>query len=172
MDLRVTAAGWLYYDEHRIRCALGRGGVRRNKREGDGATPVGRFPLRRVLYRGDRLQAPVTALPVARIARDDGWCDDPTDQRYNRPVSIPYTASHELLWRANRIYDIIVVLGHNDAPVVAGAGSAIFLHIARPDYAPTDGCLAVARRELIDLLRLCDSGSTLIVAEETDGGAD
>lgn len=146
-----------------FRCALGRGGVRADKREGDGATPVGRFPLRRVLWRADRLPRPETGLPAAPIAPDDGWCDDPADPAYNRPVRIPFAASHEELWRADGVYDVIVVMGHNDDPVVPGQGSAVFLHVARPDWEPTAGCVALPLPDLLRLLKDCGPGSALTV---------
>ncbi len=152
MDILVNAAGELRWANRTYRCALGHGGVRNDKREGDGATPAGRFPLRRVLYRPDRLSAPTTLLPVSPLAPDDGWCDDPTDPQYNRPVRLPYAARHEELWRADALYDVIVVIGHNDAPVVPGKGSAIFLHLANADYRPTQGCVALIRQDLLDVL--------------------
>lgn len=136
------------------RCALGKGGVTARKQEGDGATPLGLLPLRRVLYRGDRGAAPACAVPVEPIARSDGWCDDPTDPAYNTPVRLPHAARHEELWRQDAVYDIVAVLGWNDAPVRRGAGSAIFLHLARPDYAPTEGCVALEGRELRALLAM------------------
>ncbi len=154
-----TAAG-----QRTVKCALGRGGIVANKREGDGATPIGRFPVRRVLFRADRLSLPSTALPSAAIEPGDGWCDDPASPDYNRQVRLPITASHEHLWRLDEIYDIIVVLGHNDDPPVAGAGSAIFLHVARPDYAPTQGCVAVARADLLQLLAACGAENFLTVS--------
>ena len=134
------------------------------KVEGDGATPVGRFPLRRVLYRPDRGPAPDTALPVAPIGPDDGWCDDPRDPAYNRPVTLPHKGRHERLWRDDGLYDIIVVLGHNDDPVVRGAGSAVFLHVAAPDYGPTEGCVAVTNGDLRALLAACGPGDVLVVS--------
>lgn len=133
-------------------CAIGRGGARRDKQEGDGATPIGCWPLRRVLYRPDRLAPPSTRLPAAPLTPEDGWCDDPADPRYNRPVRRPYPASHETLWRDDGIYDLIVVLGYNDRPVRAGQGSAVFLHIARLDFAPTEGCIALQQPDLLTLL--------------------
>lgn len=135
-------------------CAIGPAGIVADKAEGDGATPVGRFPIRRVLYRADRLPPPQTGLPVAALDPNDGWCDDPADPRYNRPVRLPYAASHERLWREDGVYDLIVVLGHNDDPPVPGRGSAVFLHIARADYAPTEGCVALSRDHLLTFLRL------------------
>lgn len=134
-------------------CALGRGGVRTDKREGDGATPLGTFPLRRLWYRADRLEAPsMPGLPTRVIRREDGWCDDPASAEYNRPVTLPHAARHERLWRDDALYDLVVELGYNDDPIVPGAGSAIFLHVARPDYGPTEGCIAVARGDLLQLL--------------------
>ena len=129
-----------------------RSGARRDKREGDGATPIGCWPLRQLLYRPDRLPAPTTALPLRALAPDDGWCDDPGDPAYNRPVRLPSAAGHERLWRDDGIYDLIVVLGYNDAPPRAGLGSAIFLHVAQPDFAPTAGCIALQRPDLLRLL--------------------
>lgn len=138
--------------------------MRRDKREGDGATPVGRFPLHRLLYRRDRLPAvPATALPASPIARDDGWCDDPGDPAYNRPVRLPFAAGHEKLWREDGLYDLVVVLGHNDDPPVPGLGSAIFLHVARPGYEPTEGCVALALDDLLDLLRVCGPDTVMTV---------
>lgn len=133
-----------------VRCALGRGGVvpAAEKREGDGASPAGVWPIRAVLYRPDRVPAPETALPISAIAPDDGWCDAAGDPAYNRPVKLPYPASAERMWRDDRLYDLVVVLGHNDDPPIAGAGSAIFLHLAKPDYAPTEGCVAVAGADM------------------------
>jgi L,D-peptidoglycan transpeptidase YkuD (ErfK/YbiS/YcfS/YnhG family) len=133
---------------HRWRCAIGRGGIRPDKQEGDGATPRATLALRRVLYRADRGRAPACAVPVEPIGRADGWCDDSADPAYNRPVTLPYAGRHEELWREDGLYDIVGVLGWNDAPVVRGRGSAIFLHIARPDYAPTEGCIALSPADL------------------------
>lgn len=136
----------------RFVCALGRSGRRAVKREGDGATPIGSFALRHVLYRADRVRRPSTLLPVSRIRTKDGWCDDPRDRNYNRPVRHPYPASAEHLWRDDHLYDLVVVMGHNDAPRVKCAGSAVFLHVAGPGMAPTAGCVALQRRDLMRLL--------------------
>ena len=163
MDLIVEAGGEARWGAARLRCALGKGGVRSAKCDGDGATPVGAFVMRRVLYRADRGAAPATRLPIAAIAADDGWCDDPADATYNRPVKLPYKARAERLWRADRLYDLVVVLGHNDNPPVAGAGSAIFLHVAAPDYAPTEGCVALAADDLRRVLAEADTESRVIV---------
>lgn len=163
MEITVTADGHLSWPGGGVRCALGRGGVRTDKREGDGGTPAGLWPLRRVLWRADRLDRPRTALPATAIAADDGWCDDPADPAYNRPVRTPYPVSHEALWRDDGVYDVVVVLGHNDDPVIPGLGSAVFLHVARPDWEPTAGCVALALPDLLRLLADCGPGSVMRV---------
>lgn len=165
MRLSVDPAGVLLAEDGRQwRCALGKGGIVAYKREGDGGTPVGTFPLRRVLYRPDRLPAPpVTGLPAAPLTPTDGWCDDPADPAYNRAITLPHSASHEELWREEGVYDVIVILGHNDDPPVPGHGSAIFMHIARPGYPPTEGCIALARDDLLTVLQACGEGSTVTV---------
>ena len=162
-DLVLHPPSILRWRGRRFACAIGWGGVRTNKREGDGATPAGRFPLRRVLYRPDRLAPPRTALPIAPLSPRDGWCDDPGHPLYNRPLRLPHHARHEERWRADRVYDLIVILGHNDAPVVSGLGSAVFLHVAQPDYAPTAGCVAVAAGDLLTILAGVDPQTWLRV---------
>jgi len=162
-NLVVSPDGMLRRHAQQWRCAIGRGGVRSEKREGDGATPIGQFPLRRLLYRPDRLPAPVWALPADPLAPDDGWCDDPADAAYNRQVKLPHSGRHERLWRDDGIYNLIVVLGHNDDPVVPGHGSAVFLHVAGPEYPPTDGCVALALRDLLELLAAVSAADRLVV---------
>lgn len=165
MIFTAASEGWLDVGGSLARCALGAGGVRPAgaKIEGDGATPAGVWPLRWVLYRPDRSGPPKTALRCLPISPEDGWCDAPEDPFYNRPVALPYPASAERLWREDGLYDLVVVLGHNDDPVVPGAGSAIFLHVARPDFAPTEGCIATARADLEALLALAQPGDALAV---------
>jgi L,D-peptidoglycan transpeptidase YkuD (ErfK/YbiS/YcfS/YnhG family) len=164
MDIHVSRDGTLTYPGNAFRCALGRGGILADKREGDGATPVGCFTLRRVLYRADKMEPPETALPVSAIQPADGWCDDPADPAYNQPVSLPHPTSHEEMWRADGLYDVVVVIGHNDDPIVPGMGSAVFMHVAKPDYEPTAGCVALALPDLLALLKDCAPGDRLCVA--------
>jgi L,D-peptidoglycan transpeptidase YkuD (ErfK/YbiS/YcfS/YnhG family) len=163
MDIVVSPDGTLRWADAEARCALGRGGVREIKREGDGATPAGVFPLRRVMFRPDRVDPPETGLPTRPIERSDGWCDDPRDARYNRPVRLPCGAGHERLWRDDGLYDLLAVIGYNDDPIEAGRGSAIFLHVARPGYGPTEGCVALALPDLQSVLRTCRPGDRIVI---------
>ena len=163
MNLIVSATGEARWGDRAMRCALGPRGPSTGKREGDGTTPVGNFPLRRLLYRPDRLAPPSTGLPVCPISPSDGWCDDPADALYNRPVRLPYGAHHERLWRTDEVYDLIAILGHNDDPVVPGAGSAVFLHVAQPDFSPTAGCIVLARVDLLAVLAESGPGDCVMV---------
>jgi L,D-peptidoglycan transpeptidase YkuD (ErfK/YbiS/YcfS/YnhG family) len=133
-------------------CALGRSGPTRDKREGDGATPVGRFRALQAFYRPDRMRRPCTLLPLAPIGAADGWCDDPRDRNYNRPVRLPYPAGHERMRRDDGLYDAVLDLAYNRGPIRKGRGSAIFLHCARPGFRPTEGCVAVDPRAIARLM--------------------
>jgi L,D-peptidoglycan transpeptidase YkuD (ErfK/YbiS/YcfS/YnhG family) len=165
MDWIVSGSGSINLAGTRARAALGRSGIcpQNSKQEGDGATPAGRYALRRILYRADRMALPQTALPTRPIRADDGWCDDPLDSAYNRPVRLPYPAAHETLYREDGLYDIILVVGHNDDPASAGAGSAIFLHCKRGDYEPTEGCVALDPADVQWLLSKARPGDDLVI---------
>lgn len=159
----AAAEGHLQFGAGMLRCALGAAGCRTRKREGDGATPIGRWRVREVLYRADRLHRPRTRLPARPLRPADGWCDAVGDRNYNRPVRHPYPASAEKLWRSDSLYDLIVVLDHNMRPRVQGHGSAVFLHVAGPNLAATAGCIALPRGELLRLLGRLERGSILAV---------
>jgi L,D-peptidoglycan transpeptidase YkuD (ErfK/YbiS/YcfS/YnhG family) len=166
VNFTATADGFIDIAGRRAPCALGKGGVKpaAEKREGDGASPAGAWPIRRVLYRPDKGAAPESAFPTAPIERDDGWCDAPGDPAYNRPVKLPYPASAEHMWRDDGVYDVVVVLGHNDDPPVPQMGSCIFLHLNRPGFTPTEGCVAVTREDLEALLRAAKPGDAVEIA--------
>lgn len=135
-------------------CALGKGSVRTLKREGDGATPRATMKVLRGYFRRDGLVAPVTRLPMTPIRADLGWCEVPADRNYNRPVKMPYAASHETMRRKDHLYDACIVLDWNIRPRRRNCGSAIFFHLARPGYTPTEGCIAVSARTMQRLLPL------------------
>jgi L,D-peptidoglycan transpeptidase YkuD (ErfK/YbiS/YcfS/YnhG family) len=134
--------GWLSAGGWYIKVGLGRSGIKANKREGDGATPAGRYRLVRLWWRPDRIPRPRTLLPVRRIGVLDGWCEDPSDRRYNRAIRISREQPGDRLWRADALYDLIIEIDHNQRPRVSGRGSAIFLHVARADLSPSAGCIS------------------------------
>ena len=136
-------------------CALGRSGAVAIKREGDGGTPVGRMRLVSLRVRRDHLPGPASAVPSRPIGRRDGWCDDPRDGRYNRPVRLPISASAEPLWRQDHLYDVVGVLDWNLRPRIRRRGSAIFLHLCQPGLQATEGCIALRRSDLLRVLALC-----------------
>jgi len=167
MDLLVTMRG-----EHAVLdwgagarpAAIGPGGIAIKSGEGDGITPMGAWPVREIFYRADRIEKPDVKLPLRAISRDDGWCDAPNDESYNRLVKLPYPASAETMWREDHLYDLVAVLGFNDHPVVPGKGSAIFLHLAKPDYANTHGCVALGFADVLAALEQLQPGDRVVIA--------
>lgn len=155
---RLTAGGAAFP------CALGPAGIVSAKREGDGGTPRGALAVRRLWRRADRGPRPATGLAVRITRREDGWCDAPGHRRYNRPVSLPFSASHEAMWRDDGLYDLVAELGWNDRPPRPGRGSAIFLHAARPGFPPTAGCVALAPAVLRRLISRVGSATTVRIA--------
>lgn len=161
-----ATSGKLQFGSLNFACMLGRGGILKPKHEGDGGTPAGLFPLREVRYRPDRLsQPPKTRLATYPTLPSDGWCDDPADPAYNKLVHLPYQADAEKMWREDHAYDALAVIGYNDAPVIPGLGSAIFLHVARPDASgnlvSTAGCVSLPLEALISVLAACTPATTI-----------
>ncbi|TMI98488.1 MAG: hypothetical protein E6G97_25835, partial [Alphaproteobacteria bacterium] len=138
-------------------------GILANKREGDGGTPRGVFRPRRLWWRADRLPRPGTSLPVCRIAADDAWCEDPADRRYNRPLKMAAGEAGDRLRRDDHLYDLIVEIDHNTRPRIAGRGSAVFIHLARPGLAPTAGCIAMPKARLRHLLAKIGAGTRIVI---------
>ena len=139
-------------------CTLGRAGVilPADKKEGDGKTPLGIFPLRQLLYRADRVAEPITGLPVEILTPETGWCEDPAHPDYNKKITLPHPSVHDRMTREDHVYDYTVVIGYNDAPIVAGKGSAIFLHLAKPQFTPTEGCVGLRADDMLEVLKYCD----------------
>ena len=152
-DILVTSVDTLSFNGNEYACAIGKAGFTHDKREGDNKTPIGRFALRECWVRADRVQTPETSLHIRTITKQDGWCDDPEHPAYNTHVKLPFASRHERLWRDDHAYDIIVSLGYNDDPIIPGKGSAIFLHVAQPDFRGTEGCVALAEPDLRQILR-------------------
>ena len=155
MDIKLLSPSLLQCGDYQFRCAIGKEGLvnPHEKREGDHKTPRGVYPLRACYFRPDKWQEQIqTELLLVEIRRDMGWCDDASHPRYNQLVSLPFSASHEQLWREDDCYDIVIPIGYNDDPIVQGQGSAIFLHLAQPDYRGTEGCVALSKEAMWQLL--------------------
>jgi len=159
-----VAAGRLRFGDLDMACTIGRSGAcaATDKREGDGCTPLGSWPIRAVLLRPAKVSATDITLPWRWTHAGDGWSDDPADPAYNRPVRLPRPLSTESLQRSDDAYDVIVILGHNDAPPVPGMGSAIFFHLS--EGRPTAGCVAVDRDDMLRLLPLLSPGDVMTIA--------
>ncbi len=155
------ARGILRYNGKSLPVALGRGGIKVNKFEGDGATPRGAFRPRRLWWRADRMARPKTSLPVRPIARNDAWCEDPYDRRYNQPFKLADGANGDRLWRDDHLYDLIVEIDHNTKPRITRRGSAVFIHLAREGLQPTAGCIAMPLKELKRLVARLDANSII-----------
>ena len=154
---------YLHSDLGRFACAIGRAGLTTNKIEGDHKTPVGEFKFNKIYYRKDRLGEMIFQIPFAIIEENDGWCDDPKSKLYNQHVQFPFDASAERLFRDDGLYDIICVLNYNTNPIVPGKGSAIFLHICKPNFAGTEGCVALEKKNILKLVNLIDFNTKLII---------
>jgi L,D-peptidoglycan transpeptidase YkuD (ErfK/YbiS/YcfS/YnhG family) len=167
--IRVRAAagdpcrGWLTAGRATIPVALGRGGIIANKREGDGGTPKGIFHPRRLWWRDDRYPRPKTLLPIRAIREEDAWCEDPASRHYNRPIRLRRDHGGDRLRRADHLYDFIVEIDHNASPRIAGRGSAVFLHLARPDFSPTAGCVSMKKSAMLQLLRQIGPHTKIVI---------
>lgn len=169
VTLRVLSPTLLQFGSRHLACTIGRGGLAAagEKREGDLKTPRGSFALRCCYYRPDRMAPPTTELPLIALTPQDGWCDDPEHPQYNQPVKLPFAGRHEKLWRDDHVYDLIIPLGYNDGidgPVIAGAGSAIFMHLMRDDGVGTEGCVALKLEDLLEVLAAVTRATVLITA--------
>jgi len=155
--------GWLSAGSGYTKVALGRSGIKSNKREGDGATPAGRYRLVRLWWRPDRHPRPRTLLPVRPITALDGWCEDPSDRRYNRAIRISPGQPGDRLSRSDALYDVIIEIDHNRRPRVAGRGSAVFIHVARAGLAPTAGCVSLPANTLTRLIARLGPKTTITI---------
>ena len=151
MSMRIKS-NYLLYNGIKYRCSLGNGGFSNKKKEGDGCTPIGVFQVTDILYRKDKLKNLVTNYNLRTISPSDGWCDDPSSKYYNSKIKFPFANSAEKLFRQDDLYDIVCITNHNQNPIIPGAGSAIFIHVATKDYATTAGCIALGLKDLLEIL--------------------
>jgi L,D-peptidoglycan transpeptidase YkuD (ErfK/YbiS/YcfS/YnhG family) len=160
MSKIIVKGNSLEFNGKKYQCAIGKNGFTTDKQEGDNCSPIGEFPLREVFY---RTQQPETILPYSPITAGDGWCDDVNHVDYNKHVKLPHPARHEKLLREDGLYDYVLVIGYNDSPVIKGKGSAIFMHIARPNYEGTEGCIALKKEDLLEVLKAIRADTHIII---------
>jgi L,D-peptidoglycan transpeptidase YkuD (ErfK/YbiS/YcfS/YnhG family) len=149
----IKKSGHIEYKNLKFRCALGKAGIKKKKKEGDNITPQGTFKIIRVYYRRDKIKNIKTSIKKKEIKKNIGWCDDPFSNSYNREIKLPSKFSHEKLYRKDNLYDLILVLNYNINPIIKNKGSAIFIHIAKKKYEPTSGCIALKKKDLVELLK-------------------
>lgn len=162
--LELTPHPHLTHRDQSFRCAIGKAGIAHDKKEGDHKTPAGTYKLLHLYYRADKIETPPTILPVTEITPDLGWCDDPAYPDYNKAVALPFPGSHEKMWRDDDLYDIVIEISHNHSPSIPGKGSAVFIHIAKEKYEGTEGCIALKKEDLIQLL--AENPSSIVIPGE------
>ena len=148
----VKKSGYLKYKNFKYRCALGKGGVNKKIKEGDNITPKGVFKITKIYYRADKIKIIKTNIKKIKITKNMGWCDDPLSRFYNRQIKLPSKFSHEKLHRNDDLYDLIAVINYNTNPIIKNKGSAIFIHVAKNSYRKTRGCIALKKKDLINIL--------------------
>jgi len=159
----INKSGYLKYRSLKFRCALGKSGIGNKKMEGDNITPRGIFKIIKIYYRKDRLKKLSSKYTLIEIKKNVGWCDDPKSRKYNQPITLPNKYSHEVLYRKDNIYDLILVLNYNIRPTIKNRGSAIFIHVAKKNYKKTAGCIAIKKNDLISLIKEINKNTKVII---------
>ena len=149
----INKSGNLRYKDFKFKCALGKAGIGNKKFEGDNITPKGTFTITKIYYRADRVKKIFSKYKLLKITKKMGWCDDPKSKKYNQPIKLPTKYSHEILYKRDNIYDLILVLNYNMKPIIKNKGSAIFIHVAKKNYKKTAGCIALKKADLIYLVK-------------------
>jgi L,D-peptidoglycan transpeptidase YkuD (ErfK/YbiS/YcfS/YnhG family) len=162
MNIRLKGK-YLYYLNYKIKCAIGKNGIAKNKKEGDLKTPSGIFKLKKIFYRKDRIKLFNTSIKKIIIKKNMGWCDDVNSKSYNKEIKFPFNGSAEKLWRKDNIYNLIIVINYNFNPIIKNKGSAVFLHICKKNDEPTKGCIAISRKDMMNLIIKIRNNSKLII---------
>ncbi len=159
----INKSGYLKYNDHKFKCALGKSGIGNKKIEGDNITPKGTFNVIKIYYRKDRLKKLSSKFKLTKITKNMGWCDDPKSKKYNQLIKLPTQYSHEILYRRENIYDLILVLNYNIKPTFKNKGSAIFIHVAKKNYKKTAGCIALKKSDLVILVKEIKKNTKVII---------
>ena len=157
----IKKSGYLIYKNLKYRCALGKAGVKKKKKEGDNITPIGIFKVIKIYYRADKIKKIMSPIKTIPIKKNMGWCDDPKSNFYNQEISLPNKFGYEKLYRNDNLYDLIFVLNYNINPIIKNKGSAIFIHIAKKNYKKTSGCIALKKKHMIKLISLIQKNTKI-----------
>ena len=155
---------FLYLGKYKLRCAIGKRGITYKKKEGDQKTPKGTFSFKSIFYRKDRMRNLKNKIKNKIITKNMGWCDDSNSKYYNKLIKLPFKKKAEKMWLEDRIYDVLVVIDYNIKPVIKNKGSAIFLHIAKKNYPPTKGCIAINKKDILFLINKINNKTKLIIS--------
>ena len=159
----INKSGYLKYNNLKFKCALGKAGIGNKKSEGDNITPRGNFSIVKIYYRKDRLNKLSSKFTLTEIKKNMGWCDDPKSKKYNKPIMLPTKYSHEILYRRDNIYDLVLVLNYNMKPIIKNKGSALFIHIANKNYKKTAGCIGLKKSHLINIIKKIKKNTKVII---------
>ena len=159
----INKSGYLKYKDFKFKCALGKAGIGKKKIEGDNITPKGTFSIVKIYYRSDRIKKIYSKYKLIKIIKNMGWCDDPKSRKYNQPIKLPSKYSHEILYRRDNIYDLILVLNYNMKPTIKNKGSAIFIHTTKKNYKKTKGCIALKKANLLFLIKEIKKNTKVII---------
>ena len=143
----------LFFNNYKVKCSIGKRGIKIKKKEGDHITPKGKFKIMSIYYRKDRVPVFRSKIKKISIKKDMGWCDDPRSKQYNKLIKFPFKYSAEKMYRSDNLYDIVLVLNFNFKPISNGRGSAIFIHVATKNYKDTEGCIAVNKTDLKKIIK-------------------
>ena len=159
----INKSGYLKYQDLKFKCALGKHGINKKKKEGDKITPKGTYKIVNIYYRKDRIKKISSKLKLIKIKKNMGWCDDPKSKKYNQLVMLPNKYGHEKLYRKDNIYDLILALNYNMRPIIKDKGSAIFIHVANKNYKSTAGCIGLKKSHLINLVKTIKKNTRVII---------
>ena len=162
MNIKINE-NHLLYKGYKLKCSVGKSGVKKVKKEGDLATPKGTFKLGLLYYRKDRIKLPKCKIKKKIIRKNMGWCNDSKSNKYNRQIKFPYNYSSEKLYKRENVYDLFLLIKYNTRPVIKEKGSAIFLHIAKKNYQPTQGCVAISKKDFLKILPLINNKTSIAI---------
>jgi len=159
----INKSKYLKYKDLKFKCALGKAGIRKKKKEGDNITPKGIYKIIKIYYRDDRIKKIFSKFKLIKITKNMGWCDDPKSKKYNQLIKLPNRYSHEKFFKNDNSYDLIVILNYNINPIIKNKGSAIFIHIAKKNYKSTAGCIALKKNDLLKLIKIIDTNTKIFI---------